>query len=93
MNVYIPDSVEKIGAFAFNNCFLNSVTIGTGVTDIGYCAFSSCQSINRIIFEDPDGWGVTSSEYSKATTPVDVTNPEEAAHSLKTIHFVYWYKK
>lgn len=45
----IPDNVQSIGTFAFNNCTgLTSVTISVGVTSIGASAFSGCTWLNSV---------------------------------------------
>ena len=52
----IPDSVTKIGSYAFYGCSsLISVTIGNSVTSIGGSAFYSCSSLRSV--------------YCKPTTP------------------------
>ena len=52
----IPDNVNTIGAYAFNNCkSLTSVTIPDNVTTIGQSAFYGCSSLTSV--------------YCKATTP------------------------
>lgn len=39
----IPQSVQKIGNYAFHNCsFSGTLTLGYGVSEIGICAFDGC---------------------------------------------------
>lgn len=48
-SVYIPNSVTKIGNFAFfNHLELTSVILGNAVTTIGNSAFSACEKLNSI---------------------------------------------
>lgn len=39
VNLVIPDDVEKIGSYAFNNSKFETIEIGSGVTEIGRNAF------------------------------------------------------
>ena len=49
ISVEIPDSVESIGAYAFQNCkSLESVTVGEGITSIGNVAFLGCSSLTSV---------------------------------------------
>ena len=49
----IPNSVTKIGGYAFYNCSsLTSVTIPDSVTDIGYSAFEDCSSLTSVTIPD-----------------------------------------
>ena len=46
----IPDSVEKIGDFAFSYCNnLKEVVIPDGVERIGYKAFEGCKELEKVI--------------------------------------------
>lgn len=48
-SVVIPDSVTRIGEYAFHNCwYLESVMIGNSVTSIGDHAFYGCESLVSI---------------------------------------------
>ena len=48
-NVYIPGTVDRIGADAFSRCrSLQSVTLGAGVSVIGDAAFSRCRSLQSV---------------------------------------------
>ena len=49
----IPDSVTKIGDYAFFRCSsLSDIVIPDSVTDIGKCAFESCSSLSSIVIPD-----------------------------------------
>ena len=52
-SVKIPDSVTKIGNWAFSMCFdLTEVTIPDSVQSIGIKAFEMCSSLNTVNFPD-----------------------------------------
>lgn len=49
MEVLLPESLEHIGDFAFFNAnFLKEISIPKYVCEIGFCAFSSCDSLWKI---------------------------------------------
>lgn len=47
-NIVIPDSIDAIKSFAFENSSLESVTIGKNVTTIQKYAFSECDSLKEV---------------------------------------------
>jgi hypothetical protein len=48
-NAYIPDSVVKIGAYAFSDCYgLTSVTIPDSVLKVGKMAFAGCTGLTAV---------------------------------------------
>ena len=51
--LHIPDSVTKIGNYAFEFCTgLRSVTIPESVTSIGYGAFNGCSGLTSVMIPD-----------------------------------------
>ena len=53
VSVTIPDTVKKIGAWAFEECTaLKNVDFGNGVTEIGISAFCGCTSLTKIALPD-----------------------------------------
>ncbi len=47
--VFLPDSVRKIGGFAFYNCVsLERLTLGAGTEEIGGDAFMNCRNLHRL---------------------------------------------
>ena len=65
LQVVIGDSVEYIPAYLFCDCTgLTSVEIPRSVTSIGYAAFSSCNSIEKVHISDVAAWcGIVFGDY------------------------------
>ncbi len=51
-SVVMPDTVKKIGSYAFYNLELQSVTIGKNVKTISESAFKSCIKLKNIVIPD-----------------------------------------
>ncbi len=51
--VVIPDGITEIGAEAFKNSRITSITIPTSVTSVGYWAFGNCKSLISITIGEP----------------------------------------
>lgn len=51
-SVAIPDSVTKIGAYAFCGCGFSSVFIPSGVKTIGEKAFDTCENLTEVVLAD-----------------------------------------
>jgi hypothetical protein len=62
----IPDSVTKIGEYAFDGCSgLNTVSIHNTLNEIGYHAFHGCTGLTRMNIDDLVAWcGVSLSTVS-----------------------------
>ena len=73
--VIIPDSVTKIGNYAFANCkSIVNVTIPESVTTIGDSAFSHCENLTDI--EIPDGvTSIGSSVFESCSSLKSITIP------------------
>lgn len=51
--IYLPDSLEKIGAYAFEGCEkIESITLPDSVREIGTSAFKNCTSLKSINIPD-----------------------------------------
>ena len=49
-NIEIPNSIEKIGRFAFTDTYsLNEIIIPESVTEVEMGAFSSCENLNKVV--------------------------------------------
>lgn len=53
VSVKLPESIERIGRFAFYYCeSLKEITIPNKIIDIGECAFCGCENIKSFIIPD-----------------------------------------
>lgn len=55
-NINLPNSINTIGDYAFNNCKLTSVIIPSSVTQLNNGVFHSCTSLESVTLHD----GITS---------------------------------
>ena len=84
----IPDSVTKIGDYAFFRCSsLSDIVIPDSVTDIGKCAFESCSSLSSVVIPDSvtdigDYAFAGCSSLSNIVIPNSVTDIGKGAFSL-----------
>ena len=52
-SITIPDSVKKIGAYAFLDCaYIDTVTIPANITEITDDCFNGCQYLNNVVLPD-----------------------------------------
>ena len=95
VDLVIPNGVETINDYAFCGANFESVTIGNSVTTIGRSAFSDCDSLTSVVFEDTSTWYRTD-DYEDWQNKVngyqrDVSDAETAADLLNDWYY-YWYK-
>ncbi len=84
-NIVLPESLVRIGSYAFANTKLTTIIIPKNVTIIGGLAFLSCNELTSVIFEDTIGWH--SYRY------IDVTNADRNVLFLTDrCSRYYWYK-
>jgi len=48
----IPDTVTSVGYNTFGNSMVEKITIGKGITSLGYFAFDSCPNLTTVIFSE-----------------------------------------
>ena len=91
--ITIPDSVEDISYSVFASCYsLKKAVIGKGVTDMDDEIFRGCDALTEVVFRDPEGWKVNTM-YSLRSTPIDISDPEQAADYLTGEYLHYYWNK
>ena len=51
-HVVIPEGVTAIGDHAFMNSDMESIELPSTLTSIGYCSFSNCTNLKRLVIPD-----------------------------------------
>ena len=92
-SVKTPQSVTNIGYRAFYGCrSLNSIVISNGVKSISSEAFMGCVALKSVVFENPNGWTVMATGTSTDRTPIDVSDPKQAADDLtSSVRYTTYY--
>ena len=91
--VVIPDSVTHVGSWCFLQCKnLTSLTIGTGVTELGGQVVCWCENLTELIFKDPNNWRVEDTHH----TQINPDHLRTSASAITTLQVSYcqshWYK-
>lgn len=50
--VILPQGIEKINSFAFNECEMKKIVFSDSVREIEFCAFDECTKLKEIVFND-----------------------------------------
>lgn len=50
--VILPQGIEKIDSFAFNECEMKKIVFSDSVREIEFCAFNECTKLKEIVFND-----------------------------------------
>ncbi len=82
-DLVIPDSVAKIGTYAFVNCScLQSITVGANVTTIGMGAFQSCSGLTSVTWNAKhcDDMTSTTGPFSENTSITSFTFGDSVQH-------------
>ena len=90
------EKIENIGTSTFSGCTnLTKVTLGENVKSIKAYAFFDCPILKSIVFENPNGWYVSTTEGQKTTlVPAsDLSNPTTAATRLTSTYYNYYWTK
>ena len=72
---------EEYYAWCDKNCGLTEITIPASVKYISSYAFFDCMQLEKVTFENTEGW-TTSTDRGKTKTPADVSNPSENAVAM-----------
>ncbi len=92
--ITLPDTIQgnnySIYQFAFyNNDNITKVTIGSGVTSIGNSAFSGCDNLTTVTFENTSDWKAGSTVISST----DLSNASTAATYLTYTYYYYTWTR
>ena len=92
--IEIDSSCTRIYQYAFyNRDDITSVTIPASVTSIGERAFYGCSNLATVIFENPNGWWVQSSNETIELNSTDIENTETLITYLTSTYDDYtWYR-
>lgn len=74
-SIIIGDYVTAITSDVFRNCSAKLLVIGKSIESIGYCAFSSCRYINRIVVRAMTPPTIFSSAFSGIDNTIPVFVP------------------
>ena len=79
--ITVPENVESIGAYAFNNCdALQSVFIANSVNTMGKYCFADCEMLSDVQFGDDAGISVISSyAFNNCDALLAITIPDNVA--------------
>ena len=78
------DSAERWAEYyewCDQNCGLTEIVIPASVKYISSYAFWECSQLEKVTFENTEGW-TTSTDRGKTKTPADVSNPSENAVAM-----------
>ena len=100
---FVPSSLKSvvitggsvIGTYAFYKCAgLTDVTIPESVTCIEQYAFSACNALKNIVFQNTSGWYVTQTKGATSGINVTVTDNALNLYNLKSRYYSYfWYRQ
>lgn len=95
--VTISSTVKKLKSHAFSKCTkLTDLTIGKNVTWIGDNLFDEENALEKVLFEDPEGWylGTMSSGEDGTLFGEDISDPQVACLGFKGDWLdLFWTKK
>ena len=92
-SLVLPKNLVSISEWGLSsNYALTSITIPSKVTSIGKYALQNAP-LTSAIFENPNGWWVSTDSAATSGEAVTVTDPETAATLLKSTYKAYYWKR
>ena len=87
------NGITSIPAYTFQKCGnLTEIVIPASLTSIGSYAFYGCSNLATVIFENPNGWWVQSSNIIELNS-TDIENTETLSTYLTSTYSYYtWYR-
>ena len=79
-------NLHTINAGGFKNTDRKSITLPASLTKIGANAFKDCEKLERVVFENTEGWSVTN---GSETIPLDLSDPVKNAGYLTETYLSY----
>ncbi len=95
LSIIFPNNCTSIGQWSFTGCSnLESITIPPSVIFIGKWAFGDCSLLTSAVFEDPNGWIVSTAKgYVNIGESVLISPSTAAQYLTKTYYSTDWNKE
>ena len=82
--IVLPNTVKRIGAYAFYNSSINSINIPASVEEIGERAFFNCRNISKVFIESDMPPILGNEAFFKANKSLTVYIPRGSLNAFKT---------
>ena len=90
----LGSGLQTIRSYAFNYCgkFTGELVIPNNVTNIDLGAFGRCYKFTSVVFEEINGWWVSTDSAATSGTDVDVSDPAQAKDYLTSTYAGNYWK-